>query len=394
MSKSTGVRAISLLLGLLLCLPMQVAFAQPVEGDGNFTVHTINPSDYYTSMKPGNNQTVTVSFTNEGNEKLNVTPKVVPGYSDNNFNENWITVSPTSITVDPGTEQEFAIEINIPEDADSGSSEAQIVFTDDVAPDTGYINVMHLYVNIFASPKLELQTGYISDTLEAGEEYKYTIKMKNVADKDITIDPKITHYYDGQSQAFNDDIIEISALSTIKAGEITNMTIQIPVPENATGTYSGVIKMNIDGQQNNGYDPQLGMDFSIWEQPVVPYVKTFSTTTTDPITIEISTDTYENNPGLRSPEKKEPSFKLNLKYKSSPVTMTFVKTTHSGSVSVGGHYYNYPEWAMDDSTIYQNYGGHYAETYKVPGAIGDWELTILPKDTQTFGYSITFGDSK
>ena len=165
----------------------------------------------------------------------------------------------------------------------------------------------------FGSPKLELQTGYISDTLEAGEEYKYTIKMKNVADKDITIDPKITHYYDGSSQAFNDDIIEISAPSTIKAGEITNMTIQIPVPENAAGTYYGVIEMNIDGQQNYGYDPQLGMDFRIWEQPVVPYVKTFSTTTTNPITIEVSTDTYENNPGLRSPEKKEPSFKLNLK---------------------------------------------------------------------------------
>ena len=49
---------------------------------------------------------------------------------------------------------------------------------------------------------------------------------------------------------------------------------------------------------------------------------------------------------------------------------------------------------MDDRTIYQNYGDHYVETYKVPGAIGDWELTILPKDTQTFGYSITVGDSK
>ena len=113
MSKSTGVRVISLLLGLLLCLPMQVAFAQPVEGDGNYTVHTINPSDYSTNIMAGNSETFTVSFKNEGNETLNVTPKVVPVYSANNFNENWITVSPTSITVDPGTEQEFAIEINI-----------------------------------------------------------------------------------------------------------------------------------------------------------------------------------------------------------------------------------------------------------------------------------------
>ena len=73
--------------------------------------------------------------------------------------------------------------------------------------------------------------------------------------------------------------------------------------------------------------------------------------------------------------------------------MTFVKTTQSGTVNVEG-YYNYPAWAMDNSTIYQNYGDHYVETYTVPGAIGDWELTILPKDTQTFGYSITVGDSE
>ena len=33
------------------------------------------------------------------------------------------------------------------------------------------------------------------------------------------------------------------------------------------------------------------------------------------------------------------------------------------------------------------------ETYTVPGAIGHWELSILPKNTANFGYSITVGDT-
>ncbi|NTV78396.1 MAG: hypothetical protein HGA25_04450, partial [Clostridiales bacterium] len=61
-------------------------------------------------------------------------------------------------------------------------------------------------------------------------------------------------------------------------------------------------------------------------------------------------------------------------------------------VSLAGYYY--PAWAKDDSSIYQNNGNHYAETYSVPGAIGNWELSILPKNTELFGYSITTEDPK
>ena len=115
--------------------------------------------------------------------------------------------------------------------------------------------------------------------------------------------------------------------------------------------------------------------------------------TADPITIEVSTDTYGLDMLPRiSPKKEEPSLELNLKYNSSPVNMTLVKTTQSSNVNNGG--YNFPIWAMDDSMTYQSYNKHYVETYTIPGAIGDWELSILPKNTNSFDYSITVGDSK
>jgi len=431
MSRSNGVKVISLLLGILLCLAlMQGACAKQEKPDkngsledeifenvtnseleeicGNYTIHTIDPSSYSMYLTAGNSRTFTVSFTNEGNEMLNVTPKLVDTpYSDDKFNESWITISPASTEVNPGTEQDFEVEVNVPGDEESEYYQTYMVFTDDIAPyvegytDSQYVNIMDLSVNVQARPKLELQSISISDTLKAGKEYEYMIKMKNVADKDITIDPEITEYngmyygpyYDSEDFAFSDEVIEISAPSTMKAGEISNMTIRVPVPENATGTYNRYIEMNVDGKENDGSVPQINLYFTIGKQPVVPFVKNFSTTTTDPMTIEVSTDTYSSDMGLRiSPKKEEPSFELSLKCDSGPVNMTLEKTIRSGNIYTGGYYY--PLWAMDESTIYQNSGTHYAETYTIPGAIGDWELTILPKNTEYFGYSITFGDSE
>lgn len=430
MSRSNGVKVISLLLGMLLCLALMqgacakqekpdkngtfenetfenVTYSEPEEIGGNYTVHTIDPSSYSVYLTAGNSKTFTVSFTNEGNETLNVTPKLVDTpYNNDKLNESWITISPASIEINPGMEQDFEVEVDVPEDEERGYYQTYIVFTDDSEPsvegytDPRYVNKMDLYVSVQARPKLELQSSSISDTLEAGKEYEYMIKMKNVADKDITIDPEVTEYdgvyyglnYGSGNSAFSDDLIEISAPSTIKAGEIANMTIRVPVPENATGTYNGYIEMNVDGKENDGSAPQINLYFTIRKQPAVPFVKTFSTTTTDPIKIEISTDTYSSDMGLRiSPKKEEPSFELCLKCNSNPVNMTLEKIIQSGNVYTGGYY---PVWAMDDSKIYQNSGTRYTETYTIPGAIGDWELIIIPKNTEYFGYSITFGDSE
>ena len=119
------------------------------------------------------------------------------------------------------------------------------------------------------------------------------------------------------------------------------------------------------------------------KQPSVPYVKTFNTATDDPITIEVSTDSYNSCSSVRiSPKRKMPDFEMNLKRNSSPVNMTLEKTTQSGYVYSQG--YNFPTWSMEDDSNYESYGGQYVKTYKVSGAVGTWELTILPKNYQQF----------
>lgn len=427
MRRSNGVKIVSLLLGILVCLTlMQAAYAKSdkVDKDDSFenvtipeaevicedcTEHTINPISYSMYLIAGNKETFTASFTNEADETVTVTPKLTEDpYSEDEINADWITISPASIEVEPGTEQNFEIEVSVPKDAERGYYQTYIAFSDNTSscPDEygeiQYINQMYLYLGVEARPKLEFKSSDISETLETGKEYQYMIKMKNVADEDITIDPEITDvddvsfgpYYDSaDSSAFSDDIIEISAPSIIKAGEIANMTIRVPVPENVTGTYSGYIEMNVDGKENDGSVPRVSLYFTVRSQPMVPFVKTFSTTNTDPITIEVSTDSYDSDMEPRiSPEKEEPSFELNLKYNSSLVNMTPVQKSEKSSIVNGWGYF--PTWAIDESTTYQNSGSHYTETYRIPGAIGNWELSILPKNTENFEYSITFGDSE
>ena len=57
---------------------------------------------------------------------------------------------------------------------------------------TDYVNSLQLYISVQAQPKIELQANSLSDNVEVGKEYEYKIKIKNVAARDITIDPKLT----------------------------------------------------------------------------------------------------------------------------------------------------------------------------------------------------------
>lgn len=238
---------------------------------------------------------------------------------------------------------------------------------------------------------IELQSTYLSDTIEAGKEYTYQIKIKNVASRDVTIDPKLTNTNLGYGQGFDNNAIEISAPSIIKAGEVTNMTMRVHVPENVTasGAYNGIIDMGVDGKINDGSTPQMSMYFAIGEEPTVPFAKTFKTTTADSITIEVSYSAYDFVRLRVSPKYEKPDVKLGLTHDSSCVNMTLVKSVNSGYVTANFD----PIWAIENGNIYQDSANNYVETYKVPGAIGNWKLCILPKNVNSFTYSVTVGEN-
>lgn len=290
------------------------------------------------------------------------------------------------------------------------------------------------------SQDIELQTSYISDTLEAGETYEYKVQVKNIDNKDIIIEPRFNAnsiFYPmaatGQAssvatanvaqesnnasstndtptlvstpvasgamqaptgisnQAFDNNAVKISAPTTIKAGEVVDMMITVTVPDNATGSYNINIDMNVNNQENSPYNPQLSLSFTVHQLLTVPYVKTFYTKTDAPVMIVISADTYNLDMSTRiSPKIEDPSFSLGLTYNGDPVNLTFVKSVESENVGTGTMY---PTWISMTGNAYQSYGTHHEETYKLPGAIGEYKLSILPKNTNSFGYSITIGNN-
>src|SRR5674536_61470 len=116
----------------------------------NTAVNSVSPSGYGTSLTAGSGTQLTVSFTNGGNETLNLTPKVVATpNSQNQINDSWITISPINATVAPGSVQNFVVEINVPRCTESGDYQATIAFTDDLVPNTTqYVNSTQLDVTV------------------------------------------------------------------------------------------------------------------------------------------------------------------------------------------------------------------------------------------------------
>jgi len=369
----------------------------------------INPGHSNMQIKPGNSDKVTVTVTNKDNETITAAPFVsVFPYGDNLFEESWVTITPVSADIAPDAKQEFVIEVNIPQDADIGYYSTSIAFTEDVMPTPyptpypDYLNSMHFSVDVWTPPKIQIQTPYISGRVESGESYDYEIKLENVADKDISIDPKIddnNRMYDYgpfgmMSSAFEDDAITITAPSVVKAGETVIVNVHLEVPDDSKGNYNGAIDLNIDDPSIREWDGQVQMNFNVWTQPTEPYTKTFTTRTDGPATIEISSNPYSEYAyamwmGADTQDKKEPSFDVTLEDDSGEVEMTLVKTTYSGSVSLGMS--NFPPWEVDSTGIYQDLSSSYIEEYSAPCAAGDWTLGILPGNADMFSYTITFG---
>ncbi len=359
--------------------------------DMDFPELNINPSYSHIRLKPGSSNEITVTVENKDNKTIRLEPRVVASpYSENIIDQSWINITPASKDIEPDAKQKFNIKVNIPEDADIGSFAAEIIFTDDVqtTPEeqySPYINTMQLDLFVWTPPKVLILTPYIVELVEPGQEYDYEIKLKNVADMDIAIDPKISEN-EWLYPAFEKDAITITAPSTVKAGETAVINVHLEVPDDAKGAYDGAIDLNIDDPSMDEWPGQVQLNFEVWIQPDEPYIKKFTTSTEGPITIEVSSSDY-----LYNMRKGETSFDVELEDGSGKVELDLIKKTYSGTVRIGAAFDS--PW-IDGEGFYNDASGVYVETYEAPGAIGEWTLGILPINTQWFDYSITIGASE
>lgn len=381
---------------------------------------SVDPAYKYLELNPGDNKNFTVTVKNNDNKTVKLNPRllIIP-YTEQYIDESWVSISPSAKDLKAGEKEEFEVKVNIPENADLGNYAVLIAFTDKVPEGdvAGYYpnfpGTMQLNLRVWVPPTVQILTPYVNDLVEAGETYTYEIKLKNTGEKDVAISPELTEggdiiYYDsiypygGTAYAFGNDAISIEAPEKVKAGQTAIVKLTLNVPADVKGSYTGTLDLNIDDPGINEYGGKVSLNFRVPPIPEKPYETTFKTADNGTISIEISAYQYGYN--LYTEEGNRdltPSFEVSLKDPSGKsITPALVSKKYRGSVNIIDGTYPYLPYAsakIAAGTETYNQGSYQAgtktivETYTVPGASGNWTLSILPKNTENFEYSITTG---
>lgn len=383
----------------------------------------VDPAYKHLEIKPGDSINFTVTVENKDNKTIELKPKpIITPYTENFINESWISISPSEKALKPGEKQEFQVKVDIPKDADLGSYAVLLALTEkvpegDVAgPYSNFPGTMQLNIQVWVKPSIQILTPYVNDLVEAGKNYTYEIKLRNTGSKDITISPELTKdmvYSMGMpEQAFGDDAIRVEAPDKVKAGQTAIVKLTLAVPATAKGSYSGSIDLNIDDPGVREYEGMISLNFRILPVPEKPYENTFEAGTDGPITLEIRANQYGYGLYTTGGNRNlTPSFNVSLIDPSgNKVTPTFVDTKYSGSVTIVDDAYpqpfyfaSYPFFRGEGSMAatggietknqgsYQGGTTTFIKTYTAPGAVGKWNLSIFPENTENFDYTVTIG---
>jgi hypothetical protein len=384
---------------------------------------SVDPAYQYLELKPGDSKNFTVTVENKDNKTISLNPRlVIIPYTEKFINESWVSIRSSEKDLKAGEKEEFEVKVNIPADAELGNYAILVAFTENVPEGdvAGYYpnfpGTMQLNLRVWVPPTVQILTPYVNDLVEAGETYTYEIKLRNTGSKDIAISPELTEgggviYYDnvspygGTTHAFGNDAISIEAPEKVEAGQTAIVKLALKVPADARGSYTGSLDLNIDDPGINEYEGKVSLNFRILPTPEEPYETNFKAGTNGTIKIDVSA--YQYGYGLYSTGENRdlsPSFEVSLIDPSGKeVTPTLVSTKYSGSVSViDDTAYSQPYLPYMSARItggtetysqgsYQGGATTFVETYTVPGAAGDWTLSILPRNTENFDYSVTIG---
>jgi hypothetical protein len=393
----------------------------------------VDPSYKYLQMKPGESANFSVTVENRDNKTIELRPMpLITPYTEKFINESWISISPSEKSLKPGEKEEFEVKVIIPEDAEIGNYAVLIAFTENVPEGdvAGYYpnfpGTMQLNVQVWVPPTVQILTPYVNDLVEAGKSYTYEIKLKNTGDKDIALSPELTEeggiiYADSVSssvevassssvpgQAFGNEVINVESPDKIKAGQTAVVKLTLAVPADAKGSYSGSLDLNVDDPGIQEYAGRVPLSFRILPVLKEPYETTFEARTADLITLEVKA--YQYGYGLYTSGGNRdltPSFNVSLKDPSGKeVTPTLVNTKYIGSINIVDDTYPRPYPILYESSkvagntetydqgTYQGGTTTFVETYTVPGTAGKWTLSILPKNTENFEYTVTVGGSE
>ena len=266
-----------------------------------------------------------------------------------------------------------------------------------------YANSLMLSINVWEPSKIVIQPRYIHGMVEAGQTKEYKIRIENKGDEASSISPEIEeeeYRYGPYENRIPDEWLTIDAPATVDANSTAAVNVTVDVPEDAKGGYEGCIKLNIDDSaaERWGRDYEVHISLEVWKQPTTPYQQNFTVKQGQNFSVVISTsqrgyDKYSDG----AEETEEPSFNVTLALadlEGEDMTQEPSKTVKTVGVSLGSDYgmsYVPLEEETSDETYHVSHI-EYSETYMVTNATGGvWTLKILPKNTDSFEYTIEIG---
>jgi hypothetical protein len=392
-------------------MPVQTPGISP-PGDGtsvNYSKLSVSPQYLQFRMKPGEKEDLSFSVTNKGTGPVSIKPAVIqmPYSGPSMLDSEWVAVSPAETEVAAGGKSKYTVSVSVPADAVRGYYSGQIALTDEQYPSMypmpypSYVHTVSISTEVTGLPALSTSPYMLGDSLQAGSSYDYDVTLKNNADHQISISPKITSQmyvtplpYGGTGGVtLTDDAFTLTSPGQVPANGESVLHVHIDVPSDASGYYNGMIDLGADDPSIQNGEGTIQLSFMVWKQPDVPFVKSFTLKESVPLTIELTAtkDSFAPMPASGSNMGKsmaDPSLEVSILGPDGKITPAPVKTVIKGSVYL---VQNDPSSMASDSGPYQDNGEQFVSTYTLDGKAGQWTLTIMPHNLSRFDYSITMG---
>jgi len=390
-----------------------VAIALPVPtpvGDsvGNYTKIDIVPSYVHFMLKPGADNEQVISVRNRDDKTISVAPVIRqnPYNGPYQLETSWISISPSRADIPAGQSAKFTVRAAIPNDTRRGSYNTQLVFTDEQYPSPypqsspNYVHTASLSVDVAAGPVIRVDPTYINDQLEAGNVYRYSVNITNAGSLPVILSPKVSDngYWVYSSSGpvepvLNASSFSIDAPSAITPNGTATMTVTVHVPPGRSGNYNGYIDLGIDDPSLQEGEGRVSLSFTVWQQPAGAFTRQFSMSSSDPITVKLTAtpQSYSTPAAAQGSLVREPSFDVTLTGPSGNAAVQQTNKEIRGSVSVGMDSVIY---GSGKSGEYQQVSSQYIYTFTAQGRPGTWTLAVMPKNTQTFEYSIGIGNDQ
>ncbi len=292
------MRWLALLFVLLLpALGLQMVKPVPI-GEfytKNLTKLVINPPYKHVRLKPGESTSFKVEVRNPTNRVVVLKPRVVVNpYSTYVVSPDWISISPKSTVLKPNGSVWVEVGVRVPKNAKKGFYSCDIVFTNDSIPVPygmpRYVNALHLGLEVWIPPSVTITPKYITDFVEPGKDYVYTVELKNKANRSFSLNPQLTEpEYIGTLGSFlSKNCVEIESPRKIPPNSAVYVKIHVHIPKNATGVLRGVVKMNVNDPGLEEWAQRVTLNLNVITKPSKPFVKVIRVENVTKLTIRVT----------------------------------------------------------------------------------------------------------